>query len=231
MTQQVDKRISVDRLHQTVGNVFITFPDHPARRTDPTQRFNRVSVQHITTQSKAPSRFFDAYLHIEKERAARTGQWILNVIAAQESYRQAKLANKNNWYTDTKETSFTKKHSFQSRKSSKVEPFENFLHTQNHQNKFLQQPKFTPTTIHNAQTTALSCFSSATSVDDIQTIECSSRLSETKSGDYSTDEFEEDEERRCISNRMLIIFSVIAAILIIGIIIAVFVTIFVVRRE
>ena len=46
-----------------------------------------------------------------------------------------------------------------------------------------------PTTIGDGQTTPLSNFSNATSIDDMRTIERSSLSLQTSSRDYSTDEF------------------------------------------
>ena len=87
MTRQRSIRISADRSQQTVGNVMITFPGFNQRRADPVKRFHRVSVQCVNNHSTAPSRFFNEYMTIEKEKAAQTGRWILNVISAQEAYQ------------------------------------------------------------------------------------------------------------------------------------------------
>ncbi|CAF0916854.1 unnamed protein product [Adineta steineri] len=244
MTHQFDKKISPNRLQKVSGNSMIIFPDLNTRQSNPINRFNRVSVQHINlnsnsnVHSKQPEQIFVS----DKEKAAQTGRWILNVIAARETYQQSKSVNKNEWYTDIKQQSSSKKkHSFTSRKSSRVEPIEilssQFINTKIHPvqipnnrnsniSRLPHEMISSPAMIENGQATPLSSFSSATSIDDIRTIEESSELSRTQSKDYSTDE-SHNSEKSCISKRMLIIFSIIAVIVIIGIVIAVFVTIFV----
>ena len=87
MTRQRKARISTDRSQQTIGNVMMVLPGVNQRRADPVKRFNRVSVQCVTNHSTAPSRFFNEYMTIEKEKAAQTGRWILDVISAQKAYQ------------------------------------------------------------------------------------------------------------------------------------------------
>ena len=92
-----------------------------------------------------------------------------------------------------------------------------------------------PTTIGDAITTAMSSFSSASSVEDIRPPGESSISTQTKSNspydDYSTEEFKDDDDQPCVSKKIIIACTVIAVLLIIGIIIGVFVTIFVGRSE
>ncbi|CAF0915381.1 unnamed protein product [Adineta ricciae] len=228
MTRQRNARISTDRSQQTIGNVKIAFPGFNQRRADPAKRFNRVSVQCVTNHSTAPSRFFNEYMTIEKEKAAQTGRWILNVISAQEAYQ-------NDWNVSEQQVPNKTKHSLQSRKSSRVEPVENSTGRCFHvplpqtqmrpsQNQLLPQPQFISTATENTRAHRLSELSDMTSIEDVHTTNISDQTSHIKSVDYSTDDFENDA---CISKRMLIIFSVIGAIVVGAIIIGVFVTVFV----
>jgi hypothetical protein len=105
MTRQRER---INRSQQKNGNVMIIFPDFNARQSNQSKP---TVVRHVDGNLKAHPRYHEEFFVVDKEKAAQTGRWVLNVIARREAdQKQEKIKRK--------------KQSFQSRLSSKVEPIE-----------------------------------------------------------------------------------------------------------
>jgi len=94
MKRQLDSKVWANRSQQTTGNVTIIFPEQHIRQLKPVNRFAPVSVQRVNVINSRPSdRYFNEFLIVDKEKAAATGRWVLNVIAAHEAYQQTLKTN------------------------------------------------------------------------------------------------------------------------------------------
>ncbi|CAF2589479.1 unnamed protein product [Rotaria sp. Silwood2] len=199
-----------NRSQPTTRNGTMIYPDFNTQQSKILDRLGPVSVQRVNPSRNVQPQYYDEYLAADKEKEAQTGRWVLNVIAANEAYQKAHMANNNNvWYTDSKRSS-------------------------NSRSRLPNETIINPAPIHNGQITSLSRFSSATPIYDIETIERSIILSSTRSSsrsrDCSTDDFNNNDESTCLSKRMMIIITIISIVLIIGICVAVLVTILVGRN-
>ncbi|CAF4693634.1 unnamed protein product [Rotaria sp. Silwood1] len=212
MRYQLQEKALPNRSQPTTRNGTMIYPDFNIQKSKTLDRLGPVSVQRVNPSIKVQPPYYDEYLAAEKQKEAQTGRWVLNVIAANEAYQKGHMTNSNNnnlWYTDSKRSSHSR-------------------------NRLPNETIINQVSIHNSQPTPLSRFSSATQIYDIETIDRSILSSLTRSSsqsrDYSTDNFNDSDENTCLSKRMLIIITVISIILIIGIFVAVLVTIFVGRN-
>ncbi|CAF4245744.1 unnamed protein product [Rotaria socialis] len=236
-----------NRSQQALRNPTMPSIEFQTRLTKTVDHFGHVSVQPIKLSSQAPPKHHDEYTVVDKVKETQTGRWVLQVIEGREVNRKPSVAHNNFWYADTKQES-NKKHRFQSRKFSRVEPIEQsssqFVHTKLHKtrkkysknqnvNRLPNETIINPASIHNGRPTPLSRFSSATQIHDIESLETSVASPRAKSisgsGDCSTEEFRDSDKNTWMSKRILIIITIISILLVIGIFVALFVTIFVVH--
>ncbi|CAF3669128.1 unnamed protein product [Rotaria sordida] len=231
MKYQLESKVWPNRSQPTTRNGTMIYPDFNTGPSKTLHRSGPISVQRVNPETKVQSQDYDEYFVADKEKQAQTGRWVLNVIAANEAYRKLHMSNKkgNVRHTDSKRSSKLSSQYIDSR-LHRIEK----KHSKNqNRNRLPNETIINPVQIHNDQTTSLSRFSSATPIYDIETIERSviSSLprSSNQSRDYSIDEFNEIDENTCLSKRMLIIITIISIIFIIGIFVAVLVTIFVGR--
>jgi hypothetical protein len=108
MTHQSNSKGRPYRSQQTIHNLTISFPEHHIRQSKPVKRIDRVSVQRIHVQSRAPQRHLDEFIVFDKEKEAVTGRWVLGVIATNEAYQQARKTNKNYYQPKTKQSANVK---------------------------------------------------------------------------------------------------------------------------
>jgi len=108
MTRQLHSKIRHNRSQQTTGNVIVTFPERNVRESKHGNRFVRTSVQHVTVNPRSTQRYYDEFMVVDKEKEAHIGRWVLNVIAANEAYKQAMKINKDSQQINTKQSSIVK---------------------------------------------------------------------------------------------------------------------------
>ncbi len=91
MTRQVDSKIWTNRSQKINGNVMVTFPDLNTRLPKTVHRVKPVPVQYANTTIKTYPKHYEEFFVVDKEKAAQTGRWVLNVIARKEADHQAKI--------------------------------------------------------------------------------------------------------------------------------------------
>ncbi|CAF1268988.1 unnamed protein product [Rotaria magnacalcarata] len=231
MKHSLNGKVWANRSQQALRNPTMPSVEFQTRLTKTVDHFGHVSVQPIKLSSQAPPKHHDEYTVVDKVKEAQTGKWVLHVIEGREDNGKPSIANNNFWYADTKQESNQSSSQFVHTKLHKMR--KKYSKNQN-ENRLPNETIINPAAIHNGRPTPLSRFSSATQVHDIESLETSMGSPRVKSisgsGDCSTEEFRDSDKNTCISKRVLIIITIVSILLVIGIFVALFVTIFVVRR-
>ena len=89
MIRQFDHNLWINRSQQTTGQVTMIFPEQNRRQSRPP------AVQHVHVNARNPDQHYDEFELMDREKQAVTARWVLNVIAAHETYHKTLKVNKS----------------------------------------------------------------------------------------------------------------------------------------